>query len=98
MKAPDVQPWICALPLLFANLGAQQTVEIVPVLDDALAEAIRTEGIGNSQVMQYLKEFTDLSVSGGRLTGSDNYTEACYWALKQFEAMGLDAHLEPWGE
>jgi hypothetical protein len=98
MKAPDVQPWIFALPLLLANLGAQQTVEIAPVLDDAIAEAIRTEGIGNSQVMKYLKELTDLSVSGGRLTGSDNYTEACYWVLQQFEAMGLDAHLEPWGQ
>ena len=83
------------LPLLLAGLGAPQTVEIVPVLDDSTVVAIRKEGIENSRVMEYLKELTDLSVSGGRLTGSDNYTEACYWVLEQFQKMGLDARLEP---
>jgi hypothetical protein len=98
MRTPRILARVFALSLLLAGLGAQQTVEIVPVLEEGTAAAIRNEGMENSRVMEYLKELTELSVSGGRLTGSDNYTAACYWALEKFQEMGLAARLEPWGQ
>jgi hypothetical protein len=85
------------LPLLASGLPAQNE-NVVPVLDEATAEAIRQEGINNSHVMEYLKELTDLSFTGGRLTGSDNFTRASHWLRKQFQDMGLDARLEKWAE
>jgi len=33
---------------------------------------------------------------GPRLTGSTKLDQASHWALEQFNALGLDAHLEPW--
>ena len=83
------------LPLLGLGLSAQ---EVVPVLDDEIAEAIRKEGIENSQAMRLLKGLTDQSHVGGRLTGSDNFLRAATWVKEQFEEMGLEANLEKWGE
>ena len=33
---------------------------------------------------------------GPRLTGSTKLDQASHWTLEQFNALGLDAHLEPW--
>lgn len=76
--------------------GAPTAATIAPPVDDATADAIIREGIERSQAMRILRDLC--SKVGQRLTGSDNYTKACYWALDEFRAMGLDVHLEKWGE
>lgn len=85
--------------MLIAPLWAQNppAEAIAPVLDEATAAAIRKEGIEKSQAMRLLEDLT--SKVGHRLTGSDNFTKACDWAVKEFEAMGLkNVHKEKWGE
>ena len=85
---------VCALA---GPIFAQGTAAVVPVLDEATATSIRTEGIDNSQAMRLLYDLT--SKVGHRLTGSDNFTKACDWALAEFSAMGLqNVHKEKWGE
>lgn len=49
-----------------------------------------------SRVMEPLRELTQ--EIGPRLTGSPALARAEVWALDRFRAMGLDAHLEKWGE
>ncbi|MEC7584015.1 MAG: M20/M25/M40 family metallo-hydrolase [Planctomycetota bacterium] len=71
--------------------------DVTPVVDDQLAEKIRVEGIKNSQANRLLSDLT--GKIGHRLTGSDNYTKACDWAVAEFEKMGLsNVHKEQWGE
>lgn len=74
--------------LAAASLAAQ--------VDPALADAIKHEGLHNSQVMQYLDHLTNRI--GHRLTGSENLVKAAYWAASEFERMGLKAEVEKWGE
>lgn len=72
---------------------AQITTEPV---DDEAVEMIRTEGLENSRVMEYMSWMTD--VFGGRLTGSPALDGATEWALKAFEELGLEnVHKEAWG-
>ena len=83
--------------LLATPLWAQVADPVAPVLDDATAAAIRKEGLEHSQAMRLLGDLT--SKVGHRLTGSDNFTKACDWAVKEFESMGLkNVHKEKWGE
>ncbi len=103
MIRPFVPLAFLFLPALVAPLAAQQgTVEaaaeskVEPILSDAMVDKIIKEGIDNSQVMRILRDLT--SKVGHRLTGSDNFTKACYWAVDEFKAMGLDAHMEKWAE
>lgn len=80
-----------ALPLaafLIATLTAQAPPD--------LAQKIVHEGIENSQAMVF--QDTLCHDFGSRLTGSQAFYHAAVWARDQFLAMGLDAHLEPWGE
>lgn len=64
---------------------------------DGMPERIRDEGITNSHVMAYLKDLT--GNVGHRLTGSDNFTKACGWAVQQFQDMGMPSvQLEKWAE
>ena len=57
---------------------------------------IRTEGLENSNVMNYMSWMTD--VFGPRLTGSPELDAASDWALETFTEMGLEnAHREEWG-
>lgn len=58
--------------------------------------AIRREGLTNSQVMAHLDHLVNRI--GPRLTGSDNLTVAGEWARDTFQAMGLEARVEQWGE
>src|SRR5262245_21667465 len=98
---------VLLLPVLAALPRAQQPQPAVapaaaetpaePVLDDQLAQLIRSEGIEHSQVMRLLRDLT--GKVGHRLTGSDNFTKACDWAVAEFSAMGLqNVHKEKWGE
>jgi len=74
--------------VLVASASAQAPADI--------AEKIRVEGIEGSKAMAFLEDLT--SNVGHRLTGSDNFTKACYWAMKHFEDMGLEVRLEKWDE
>lgn len=49
-----------------------------------------------SRVMEPLEELT--REIGPRLTGSPALARAEVWALERFRALGLEAHLEKWGE
>lgn len=73
---------------------ARIATELFP---DGVAERIRDEGIKRSHVMAYLKDLT--GNIGHRLTGSDNFSKACDWAVLQFHAMGVPSvQLEKWAE
>ena len=66
---------------------AAEEAPVAAVLDDQLAQRIRSEGIDHSQAMRLLRDLT--GKVGHRLTGSDNFTKACDWAVAEFTAMGL---------
>jgi hypothetical protein len=77
--------------------ATHETLEVAPVLDDELANAIIAEGIERTQVMRILRDMT--GKIGHRLTGSDNFTKACAWAATEFHAMDVPVvKLEKWGE
>ncbi|MGE3174050.1 MAG: M20/M25/M40 family metallo-hydrolase [Planctomycetota bacterium] len=102
---------LLTLPVLSPPIGAQEPAvaesagessagatltDVTPVVDEATAEAIRTEGIQRSHAMHLLRDLTSI---GQRLTGSDNFTRACDWAVAEFSSMGLEnVHKEKWGE
>lgn len=66
-------------------------------ITDPVNAAIAREGLENSQAMRLLGDLC--GKVGHRLTGSDNFTAACNWAVAEFQAMGLsNVHLEKWGE
>jgi Peptidase family M28 len=72
----------------------QPTTEI---LDLAMYQRIRDEGLAHSHVMEYASALMD--GIGPRLTGSPNLKHANEWTRDQFTAMGCsNAHLEDWGE
>src|SRR5690606_19753550 len=80
-------PFLAAVLCIAAPAIAQVPPEIVT--------AIRAEGLVNSRVMEHLDRLTN--GIGHRLTGSDNFTLACRWAKREFEAMGFeDVQLERW--
>ncbi|MCA8954335.1 MAG: M20/M25/M40 family metallo-hydrolase [Planctomycetes bacterium] len=92
-----------ALLLLLASaLSAQDDASAAPRFDpqlfpDGIAERIRAEGIDRSQAMRLLRDLT--GKVGHRLTGSDNFTRACAFAMTEFQQMGLPTvALEKWGE
>ena len=54
-------------------------------------------GQSESRVMEHLDHLANRI--GPRLTGSDNFHNACEWARGQFESFGLrNCRLEKWGE
>ncbi|MEC7583056.1 MAG: M20/M25/M40 family metallo-hydrolase [Planctomycetota bacterium] len=67
----------------------------LPSQSDRSAAIIR-EGMTRSEVMQFQDSL--FHEYGSRLTGSLAYDRAADWALEQFQAMGLEARLEQWGE
>lgn len=88
-------PFLFTTSLLFAQ-GAVATKPQGDPLPAGMAEAIVAEGLERSQAMRLLTDLCERV--GHRLTGSDNYTKACEWALAEFKAMGLDARMEQWDE
>ena len=77
--------------------AAEATAEVEAVLDDATVQAIIQQGTMKSEVMRILEDLT--GKVGHRLTGSDNFTKACDWAVGEFEEMGLqNVHKAKWGE
>src|SRR4051812_13072526 len=61
------------------------------------AEKVIELGRSDNHVMEHLDHLTNRI--GPRLTGSDNFSNACQWARDQFEKFGLkNCRLEQWGE
>lgn len=64
--------------------------------DPTTTERIIQQGKYHSEVMQLLKELTDI---GPRLTSSSNLEKAEQWAMGKFKSWGLsNVHLDKWGE
>ena len=67
------------------------------ILDYAMYDRIREEGLHHSHVMEFASALMD--GIGPRLTGSPNAHRANEWTRDQLTAMGcVNAHLEDWGE
>ncbi|TVQ65085.1 MAG: M20/M25/M40 family metallo-hydrolase [Balneolaceae bacterium] len=82
--------WILPLQVLYS-----QSVEDLSV-DLEMVEKIKTEGIDNSQVMNFASWLTD--VYGPRLTNSPQLEYARQYVKSQFEELGLqNAHYHQWG-
>ena len=64
--------------------------------DDPVVRRIIELGTTDNQVMKWADYATNRF--GGRITGSDAYTNASEWALWQFQEWGLEAYLDEVGE
>jgi carboxypeptidase Q len=64
--------------------------------DDAVIQKIIELGQTDNQVMQHLHYACN--VFGGRITGSDAYSNACNWAVDTFRSWGVKAELDMVGE
>ncbi len=64
--------------------------------DDPVVQRIIELGTTDNQVMKWADYATNRF--GGRLTGSDAYTNAAQWAQWQFEEWGLETYLDEVGE
>lgn len=74
------------LPLLVA---AQQPVSL------SLVDRIKTEAFAHSQVMEHLRQLTD--VHGPRLTASPEFDDAARWAIERLRSLGIsNVHAERW--
>jgi hypothetical protein len=90
---------MCLLSLVNANEATafQTAVDSPPEAKiDAVIAKIIEIGKTDNQVQDHLDYLCNRV--GPRLTGSEGLQEACEWARDQFEAMGLEARLEQWGE
>lgn len=75
-----------ALPLLVA---AQQAVDL------GVVDRIKTEAFDHSQVMEHLRQLTD--VHGPRLTASPEFDDAAKWAMERLTSFGVaNVHAERW--
>lgn len=85
-----------AFHALLATSASTALIAQDPAAHQKLARAIIEEGIENSQVMKFQDELChDI---GSRLTSSRAFDRAADWAVEQFQAMGLEARLDQWGE
>jgi hypothetical protein len=65
-------------------------------VDLAVVDRIKGEAFARSEVMEHLRQLTDLH--GPRLTGSPLFDEAAGWAAERLKGYGLaNVHLERWG-
>jgi len=65
-------------------------------IDYRMIEKIKDEGFRRSQVMKTAGYMTD--VLGPRFSNSPGYTKAAEWAKEKFEAWGIKAEVEAYGE
>jgi len=86
---------LAVTPLAAQGGGAPRTTGVPGItVDTTGVGALIDQGMNKSQVMKNLQYLTD--VIGPRLTGSPAARAANDWTMKQFQAYGLDAHLEQW--
>lgn len=84
--------FLLILPL--QSISAQSVSDLY--VDMEMVEKIKTEGIDNSQVMNFASWLTD--VYGPRLTNSPQLELARQYVKRQFEELGLEnAHYHQWG-
>jgi carboxypeptidase Q len=77
-------------------LCATTTLLTQEAADLAVIDRIKTEAFARSEVMEHLRNLTD--VHGPRLTGSPTYEEAAAWAVDRLTSYGVsNAHVERWG-
>ncbi len=81
---------LALLVVLPPRPGAAQGLSV----DTSGAGRLLDQAMNHSEVMQNLRYLSD--VIGPRLTGSPAARAANDWTMKQFQAYGLDAHLESW--
>jgi len=81
--------------LAFAPLVSAGHLELAGQ-EDPVVQRIIEIGTTDNQVMKWADYATNRF--GGRITGSDAYTNATEWALWQFEQWGLEAYLDEVGE
>lgn len=80
-----------AMPSVAASQVAQEMVDL------AVVDRIREEGLERSQIPQLARHLTE--VIGPRLTGSPGMRRANEWTAEQLREWGLhDVTIEPWGE
>ena len=80
-----VTVFVCAGALAFAAPQESEVAKLIAL------------GKSDNQVMEHLDHVVNRI--GPRLTGSDNFTNACEWARAEFESYGLkNCRLEQWGE
>jgi carboxypeptidase Q len=78
--------------LLISSASAQTTGPILPETRDAVARIVTSIMLGGHSY-DYNRQLAD--EIGPRLTGSEGYKNSVHWALKEFAAVGLKAHTEP---
>lgn len=77
-------------------LSSVMILSAADAVDLAAVNQIKAEAFEHSQVMDTLRNLTDLY--GPRLTGSAEFKEAADWALNRLQGYGLEnGHLEKWG-
>jgi carboxypeptidase Q len=83
--------------LLLAGLSAPAVVSAQPeMIDTAMVNRIREEGLMHSQIPVIAHQITD--VAGSRLTNSPGFHRAADWIVQTLKAWGLSgAQAEPWG-
>lgn len=75
--------------------GEETPALAIPMGDDATLARIIDEGVNRNQVMQHLRNLTNI---GPRLTGSTNIEKADAWLRQQYERWGLkNVQREQWG-
>ena len=83
------------LAVLLSSLGLAESSATEPV-DLRVVNRIKTEAFTRSAVMDYLHYLAD--ENGPRLGLSPEYRRAARWAVEAFQAAGIDARLESFGE
>jgi len=90
------RPCLSGLVAGLLALAATALPAPVSAQDDPVVRKIIELGSTDNQVMLWADYATNRF--GGRLTGSDAYTNAANWAVWQFREWGIDAELDEVGE
>lgn len=93
---PSIPPAAASLEAPEAEPDVDESIDIPLVSDDPVIQTIVTLGRTDNRVHEHLRHLT--KAIGPRLTSSHNLMEAERWCRDQFQAWGLEARLEPWGE
>jgi carboxypeptidase Q len=94
--APSIPPAAASQHAPWDEPQSQPTVDVPQVSDDPVVQELVRLGLTDNRVHQHLQTLTQ--EIGPRLTSSHNLMKAERWCRDQFEAWGLVARLERWGE
>lgn len=83
--------------LIIALIGMMFSLQAQELVDIEAVEAIKKQGMEQSQVMQFASDICD--VHGARLTGSESLDKAQDWAVRRLTEMGMtNVQKEEWGD